>query len=173
VFPPPQLRERALRFCFLFAALIALFSLCFEVFQDLFTAAYLHPIAWAAATLLNLLGFPVHLDTLHLAAGFCDLLVDGSVYRIIHECTGVFGLLVYSALVLAYPASARHKAQGLVLGLPAFYLYSTLRLVVIGLVAHYTPQQVEFFHQYMMVLINLGFLFFLWLYWLERVIHEK
>jgi exosortase/archaeosortase family protein len=98
--------------------------------------------------------------------------LDGIIYRIIHECTGIFALLVFLGLVSAYPTSAYHKVQGMLLGLPAFYLYSCLRLVILGIIAHIEPSLVELFYLYMMVLINLGFLLFVWIYWLEKVVRR-
>ncbi|MEE3257914.1 MAG: hypothetical protein VX293_01770 [Candidatus Latescibacterota bacterium] len=95
------------------------------------------------------------------------------VYRIIHECTGIFALLIFLSLVFAYPTSFYHKMQGVLLGLPSFYLYSALRLVILGVIAHFEPDLVELFHQYMMVLVNLGFLLFLWLNWIDQVVHRE
>lgn len=163
--------NRVLRFCLLFATLLGVLSLSFNAFQGLFAHAYMYPVTWIAAALLDGLGIAVRLDDTGLSAGFCDLILGGNVYRVIHECTGVFALLVFSALVLAYPATPHHKIRGMLLGVPAFYLYSAMRLVIIGGVAHVAPGRVEFFHHYMMVLVNLGFLFFLWLYWLDREVY--
>lgn len=164
--------RRALRFCLLFVCLLFLLSQLFDYFQTFFATVYLYPVSVLAAYLLNVLGIVADLNTSTLAAGFCDLILGGAVYRVIHECTGVFALLTFLALVFAYPVSFYHKMQGVFLGLPAFYLYSTLRLVILGIVAHVEPDQVELFHQYMMVLVNLGFLLSLWMHWVDRIVHH-
>ena len=95
------------------------------------------------------------------------------VYRIIHECTGIFALLIFLSQVFAYPTFFYHKMQGVLLGLPSFYLYSALQLVILGVIAHFEPDLVELFHHYMMVLVNLGFLLFLWLNWIDQVVHRE
>jgi exosortase/archaeosortase family protein len=129
----------------------------------------MYPVSVLAVFLLNSLGIAADLDTSTITASFCDLILGGVVYRIIHECTGVFALLIFLALVFAYPASLFHKMQGVFLGLPAFYIYSALRLVILGAAAHFHSDWVELFHLYMMVLVNLGFLLFVWMYWIDWI----
>lgn len=161
--------QPTLRFALLFVVHLLILSQVFDWIQDFFVNAYMYPVARMATALLNLVGVAVELDSSMLRGGFCDLLLNGAIYRVIHECTGIFALLVFVALLLAYPTSPLAKIQGVILGLPAFYIYSALRLVIIGVVANSTPQWVELTHSYLMVLVNLGFLLFIWIYWLEEV----
>lgn len=167
------LRHKALGFCLVFVGLLCALSLVFDAFQIFFTTTYMYPVSYLAVFLLNGIGIAAELHTSTLVAGFCDLVLGGTIYRIIHECTGIFALLIYMALVFAYPTSFYHKMQGVLLGLPAFYLYSALRLVILGVVAHFEPAWVELVHQYMMVLVNLGFLLFLWIHWLGQVVMRE
>ena len=160
--------QPSLRFALLFIANLLIFSQLFNWLHDFFVDVYMYPVALTSAELLNALGVAVELDSSMLPRGFCDFLLNGAIYRIIHECTGIFALLVLVALILAYPTSPLAKIQGILIGLPAFYLYSTIRLVVIGLVADASPQWVELTHSYLMVLVNLGFSLFIWIYWLEE-----
>jgi flagellar biosynthesis protein FliR len=53
---------------------------------------------------------------------------------------------------------------------PAFIVYSTLRLLVMGMVARFAPAQIELFHVYIMVLVNIGFVMLVWMYWLKEVV---
>lgn len=165
--------QKALRFCGLFVLYLGLLALVFEYLQLFFVRIYMYPVSSSAAFLLNGMGIEAVLDTSSLLAGFCDLVVEGAIYRIIHECTGIFALLTFLALLLAYPASVSQKVQGAVLGIPAFFMYSSLRLVVLGAVATLKPEWVETFHLYMMVLVNIGFMFFVWMYWVARVIENE
>ncbi|MEW6752881.1 MAG: hypothetical protein AB1505_18160 [Candidatus Latescibacterota bacterium] len=157
-----------LRFCLLFLAWLAAIAVAFHLAEPVLARVSMYPVSRAAAWLLGGLGVPAALDAGGLEAGFCDLRIDGSVYRIIHECTGIFALLVLCALVLGFPTSAARKVQGIAMAVPAFAVYSTLRLVCLGLVAQVAPAWVDLVHRYLMVLVNLGFLLSLWLYWLTR-----
>lgn len=165
--------QKALRFCGLFVLYLGLFALIFEYLQLFFVRTYMYPVSTSAAFLLNGIGIEATLDSRSLLSGFCDLVIGGAVYRIIHECTGIFALLTFLALMLAYPASTSQKVQGAILGIPAFFAYSSLRLVVLGMVANLRPEWVETFHLYMMVLVNIGFMLFVWMYWVARVIENE
>ena len=69
----------------------------------------------------------------------------------------------------ADPASRRQKGEGLFLGFIAFFLFSTLRLVALGIVGQLMPQWVQFSHVWLMMLINTGFAVFIWMCWVNRV----
>lgn len=164
--------RRSGRFLLLFAASVGLLALAFSHWQPLFDVAYLYPVSWTAATLLDLLGIGARLDASSLSVGFCLLIFDEITFRVIHECTGLFACLIFLAALCAYPASVRQKLLGLLLGLPAFFVYSALRLVVLGLVAHFQPDWIRFFHLYLMVLLNVGFMVFVWAAWVEGVLRR-
>ena len=157
------------RFCLLFVIWAVAFSLLFEHWQFLFTSGYMHPVSTVAALLLNAIGVETRLDTGSLSQGFCLLRMEGLTFRVIFECTGIFPLFIFAAATLAYPASLLQKGQGLFTGFIAFFLYSSLRLVLLGIVGHVMPHWVRFSHLWLMILMNVGFAIFIWLCWVTRV----
>jgi exosortase/archaeosortase family protein len=159
----------SLRFVALFVAYLALLGALFESVPALFQHLYMLPVAHLATALLQGLTLEAVLDTTQLANGFCELALSRIVYRVTFDCTGIFAVLVYTALTLAYPADARRRASGLALGLPAIFAFSVLRIFVLGIVAHLEPAWIELFHVYVMELATLGFMLFAWKYWLEQV----
>ena len=161
--------QHRLRFPLLFLAGVGLLAAAFWQWQFLFDQAYLYPVSDATARLLDLIGVPAELDAGPLSLGFCTLAFEQITFRIIHQCTGIFSLFIFLAALLAYPASLSQMGWGLLLGLPAFFAYGSLRLVVLGLMAHCNPAWVRFFHLYPMVLLSLGFSLFLWVSWVNRV----
>jgi exosortase/archaeosortase family protein len=80
-----------------------------------------------AGFLLSLLGLEVAVR---------DVLIWGQGFsiRIITECTAVFVAILYASFVLAYPATLRQKALGLLYGLPILMVANLLRLVLIYLI---------------------------------------
>ena len=161
--------QRLLHFPLLFVASVALLVAAFSRWQFLFDQGYLYPVSYTAARLLDLLGVPAMLDAGHLSLGYCTLCFEKITFRIVQECTGIFALFTFVAALLAYPTSVRQKGLGLLLGLPAFFVYSFLRLVALGVVAHHNPGWIHYYHLYFMVLLNLGFSLFLWVSWVNRV----
>lgn len=163
--------KRTLRFCTLFVAYLAALAVVFELGQALWSRVYMWPLSAAATTLLRVLGLTADLDTSSLDMGYCELAVREVVYRVTFDCTGVFALLVLGALVAAYPASTRQRAEGLLTGLPAVAVFSCLRLVVLGIVAHVEPEWIELFHVYVMELATLGVMLYVWKHWVNGVGH--
>ena len=163
-------KNAGLRFCLLFAAWLVAMALGFEWLRPYLVHVYMHPLSYAAVWLLEVLGMDARLGLLHLSAGMCELAVDDVVYQVTFECTGIFALFMCLAAVLAYPASFSSKTRGIALVVPAFVLYSVARLCIMGMVAHFAPTQIELFHVYVMVLVNIGFVLLLWLYWVREVV---
>jgi exosortase/archaeosortase family protein len=134
----------------------------------LFGHTYLLPISWTTASALNALGIPSLLDHSMLALGFCIVETEFTLFRVEFECTGLFSLFVYQGAVLAYPTDLRRRAVGVVLGLVGFFAYAVSRLVALGLIDYFAPWWLNWFHIYLMVLLNLGFFLFLWAQWVNR-----
>lgn len=163
------LDRRSRRFLLLFAGSAALLALVFFLGQDLLARIYLFPISWTAAWLLQQLGIAARLDATFLSQGFCLLILERLTLRVIHECSGIFAFFLFLAALFAYPARIQQKLWGLGWGLAAFLLYGSLRLIALGLIAHFHPAWIPFFHLYLMVLLNLGFLLFVWVSWVNGV----
>ena len=163
--------NRALRFCALFAVYLAVLAAGFEYGQALWARAYMWPVSAAATSIMCALGLEAVLDVSALDLGYCELAVRQIVYRVTFDCTGVFALLVYGALVAAYPASGRLRVEALLTGVPAVAVFSCLRLVVLGVVAQVEPAWIELFHVYVMELATIGVMLYVWKHWVNRVGH--
>ena len=162
-----------LHFCVAFALYIATMTLLFTNWQHLVALVYMQPITVVAVALLNLAGVPASLDLSTIRLGFCVIDMPGVDFRVIHECTGVFTLAIYLAVVMAYPAAIGRKLGGAALGCTLFFLYSSSRLVVLGVFAQSVPGALQVLHQGIMVLANIGFAVFVLHLWLNRIQGER
>ncbi len=121
---------------------------------------------WTAsvtAFLLSLFGYPAS------ASGqMCS--VGSLVIQIIPECTGVFEIIVFSAVLLAYPAPWRKKLLGIVAGLVILTFLNLLRLLILGMIGFSNQELMEWIHLYLWQLTLIAFvvgLFFAWLAWIQ------
>ena len=162
-----------MQFCTLFFAWLLVLAGLFELTRSLLVELYMYPISYVAAWIISSMGINAYLGETLLASGVCQLAVSDILYLVTFECTGIFALFMCAASVLAYPASKMSKIKGISLVVPAFLAYSTLRLVVMGLVARFIPDQIELFHVYIMVLVNIGFVLLLWLYWVREIVPPR
>ena len=155
-------------FAVLFVTCLGLLSLGFSYGESALRRLYLYPVSLSAAALLDLLGIQTTLDTASMAEGFCALVMEGVVFQVTQECAGIFALFIYLAAVCAYPASTSHKVRGALWGIPLFFAYATCRLALLGLIAQAIPAWLQFFHVYLLVILNMGFTMFLWATWVRR-----
>jgi len=93
--------------------------------------------------------------------------------KIIDECTAVFSIIVYIAAVIAYPASIRSKAIGVVSGIPILYGLNIARLVVLALVGVNFYEMFDFVHVYLWQTTFIIFVLITFLLWLKVVVERR
>jgi exosortase/archaeosortase family protein len=160
-------RTGAIRFVAGFILWLAVLAVVFDLTRSWWVTGYMRPVTAAAAGGLRWLGQPASLAQVDYVDGVCLLAVEEVVYRVTFECTGIFALFLVTASILAFPARISERVNGVLMAVPAFTAYSILRMVVLGLVAHFSPHHIELFHLYVMVVANVGFAVALWLYWTQ------
>jgi len=152
--------------------LLRFFLLFFCIAGILFALAYFWTggmqalEVWTAsvtAFLLSVFGYPAS------ASGqMCS--VGSLVIQIIPECTGVFEIIVFSAVLLAYPAPWGKKLLGIVAGLVILTFLNLLRLLILGMIGFSNQELMEWIHLYLWQLTLIAFvvgLFFAWLAWIQ------
>jgi len=157
------------KFGVLFLGCTGVFFFLFEYYKDLVTLSYVRAISSAAFVLLRGLGLQIEVAT-DLRAAACTLWVWGTTYRITQGCTGLFTSALFVSGIFAYPTVLKKKLIGLLIGIPAFFVFGLLRVVIMGFVAFMDPSRIEIFHIYIMAIANLGFAMFVWIYWFHRVV---
>jgi exosortase/archaeosortase family protein len=166
-------RARVPGYVLAFAAWLALLAVLFHALRSYLVGFFMMPLAGVAEAALSMLGMPASLGDPYASAGFVLLSIGSIVYRVTFECTGIFALLLCSASILAFPVPLTKRLQGLLMAGPAFVAYSALRLIIMGVVAYLSPEHIDLFHLYVMVVANVGFVLALWLYWLRTTVDAE
>lgn len=103
--------------------------------------------------------------------------IEGSTIRLPNEsliitleCTAVYLVILFAALILAYPATWRSKRMGLLIGIPAIFVMNAIRLLVVGVVSYLFPSLFELVHDYVWQVLFVIMVFLLWLVWMEKVV---
>jgi len=97
----------------------------------------------------------------------------GFLVEIIDECTGLLEMAIYLAAVLSFPTSLKKKGIGLLIGLPAIYLFNVLRITLLLVVGAYWPAAFNFMHLYFWqgtLIIMIGSV---WVGWLYLVVYRE
>lgn len=162
-----QAHRQNILFCTWFCLYICLFATLFYLNRDFFGTLYIYPMVYLASALLHLFAIENQVITTNLANGFCDLELNNVIYRVKHECTGLFANSIFLSAVLAYPKKPKQKIFGLLMGISAFFVFGLLRIIIMAVVALTSPEHIPFFHVYVMVIVSLGFAITLWIFWLD------
>lgn len=93
--------------------------------------------------------------------------------RIVDECTGVFEMVIFAAAVLAFPTGWRKKLFGLLLGLPAIYLFNLLRIILLVVVGSQSYATFEFMHLYFWQVTLIIIIASIWIAWLTLVVYRE
>jgi exosortase family protein XrtF len=78
----------------------------------------------------------------------------------------LFGL--FAVFIIAYPGSRKNKWWFIPIGITAIHFLNILRVVALAIIAYYDYTWLDFNHTYTFTLIIYGFIFFLWMLWVNR-----
>ncbi|MDY6905449.1 MAG: exosortase H [Thermodesulfobacteriota bacterium] len=116
------------------------------------------------AMLVKLMGIDVVVREAFVSAGSFSI-------KVIPECTAIFVVILYFAFVMAYPASIRQKAMGLLFGIPVLVVVNMVRLVGIFLIGMHYRALFEYAHVYIGQIFMILLVLSISLIWLRWVVH--
>jgi exosortase/archaeosortase family protein len=97
-----------------------------------------------------------------------DILLSRHTLRIDPDCTAIAIVALYSALVIAYPLSARTRALALLVGIPVILVANILRLIAVAVASEYLGQAAfAFAHDYLFKVVMILVVVALWATWLQ------
>lgn len=146
-----------------FAVLVAAYLLiAWNPVNDHVIVPFTKAIAVVSGALLNLIGQHVTVaGTVIRGARFAVNINNG--------CNGVEAMLILLASIVAFPASMKARAIGLVLGALAVQLLNAIRILTLYLLGAYQPRLFDLFHtavwQIVIIMAAIGF----FLAWSARV----
>lgn len=142
-----------------FGVLVAAYLLiAWNPVNDAVIVPFTTAIAKVSAALLNLIGQSVSVSgTVIRSSRFAVNINNG--------CNGVEAMLILLASIVAFPASMKARAVGLLLGALAVQALNAVRIVTLYLLGAYQPRLFDLFHtavwQIVIILSAIGF-FLIW-----------
>lgn len=95
--------------------------------------------------------------------------IDGSGGLWIGDrCNGVTLFAVFTGFILAFPGSIKHKLWFIPAGILCIHFLNILRIVVLAILDVHSRAWTEFNHTYTFNLIIYGFIFYLWILWINH-----
>ena len=118
-------------------------------------------VAKASGVALNLIGQDIEMR----GTGIRN---SAFAVNIKNGCNGIETMIIFLAAVLAFPASFKSRAIGLVLGLLAIQWINLVRVVALFLTGVYFPNLFDSSHTVVWQSIVILFGVFLWIFWANR-----
>lgn len=156
-------RKNLTRFLLLFVVLAVGFFVLFYFWKS----GVEHLQEWTAlvsARILSLFGFSVQVTGITYSS-------SNMAIEIIPECTGLYEIIIFSAILLAYPGIWWKKLVGVGSGIAILFILNLVRLLILALIGMRDPQLMEWVHLYLWQLTLILFvvsLFLIWLSWIRR-----
>lgn len=88
--------------------------------------------------------------------------------RVLSGCNGMETVLLYSAAVLAYPASFRAKGMALLVGFLAIQIVNIARILGLLMIGQYWPTWFHEAHVYWAQGLMICLVATIWFWWIER-----
>ncbi len=140
----------------------------------LFTLVNTMPASWLARPLncftayftgviLSLIGITAKINGVMVSHG-------GFSIRIITECTAVFVAILFGSFVFAYPATFRHKLQGMLIGIPFLFVANQLRILSIFLVGLKSLTFFQYAHVYIGQIVMVLLVILTTMFWLRSLL---
>ena len=122
--------------------------------------------AHVVSTILNTLGIQntVDYNIIHLR---------NDTWNVTSECTAVNAVFLFISFILAYTSTFKSKAVGLASGIPLIIAVNIVRLVALGWVTEYWPNQAHLFHDYIWEVLFMFFIVALWFTWINLVVNRE
>lgn len=122
-------------------------------------------VASTSNDILNIIGIKTLIvdDAIHLP--------NNVVLKIILECTGIYEMIIFGAIVLSYPTNMKNKLYGIVSGIAIIYTLNMIRLVSISWILVYYTDKFDFVDRYLWqisLVIFISATYTMWLKLIER-----
>jgi len=103
-------------------------------------------------------------------AFFCQ---NGAGLLLNDSCSGIKQIMQFAILMLVFPGPWKHKAWFIPLGMFIVHLTNDLRIILLTVVAEYSPANVKYAHDNWLRIMFYVVIFALWLLWVEKIAVKK
>lgn len=104
---------------------------------------------------------------IHVVAHGAYLTLGHAVMEVKFGCNGLEAIVLYVAAVLAYPAGAKLRLLGIVLGSIVLEVLNIIRIGVLAWVLEYHEKQFALMHEYVTQSIMIALAFIIFLFYLQ------
>lgn len=156
---------------FFFVGAVALIVILFYIiYQNRWAEAYVfnplaHLYAAISGLLIQVLGYDVQVSGDQIYSNAFSISVKKG-------CDAAEPMAIFIAGILSFPASARKKFTGLLIGLSVLFILNIVRVLTLFLTGIYLPDLFEALHIAVWQVVFIIVAILLWFLWLRKVVHK-
>lgn len=151
-----------LKFLIVFILLLAFLFLVFYFMENQFDFLRI----WTA----KITAFFSNIFGMEAKAYGTSLILKNMTFEIIHECTGIFALMIYFSCTIAYPTNWKNKIIGISIGFPFILAMNMVRMIFLVYIGDYHQNIFDYVHSYLWQGTFIIFIILVWLLWIEKVV---
>ena len=156
--------KEAVKFLTIFISLSLLFFLIYYLIQNSLNFM-LVSTASVTGFMSNIIGLEVYVDGVIISLQTMNL-------EIIHECTGIFAIMISSSSIIAYPTKLKNKVIGILFVIPLILSLNIIRLLFLIYIGKYHMDLFEVVHSYLWQGTFIIFIILAWFLWIEMVVNR-
>ncbi|MBX9853841.1 MAG: exosortase family protein XrtF [Cytophagaceae bacterium] len=166
--------KKLLRFLLICTALYIVWFLLYELWlkpNGKLDFMLTHMVSSHTVSVLQLLGYPLSHEiegVRHIVKG-----PEGKVLIISNACNGLILYPLFIGFILAIPGRIKAMCWMILVGSVGIYLVNIFRAVLLCLIKMKFPEYLDFNHRYTFTIIVYGFIFCLWILWINKFSHIK
>lgn len=84
------------------------------------------------------------------------------------SCNGLALFALFSIFIIAFPGKIKAKLWFVPLGIVSIHLLNVLRILALSIIQTYSYEWTEFNHTYTFTILIYGYIFYLWLLWVNK-----
>ena len=160
---PLILRNKEIfKFIVIFISMLVLLFLLFYFMED--------SLDFMRTSTADITAFFSNIFGMDAKASGTSLILSTMTFEIIHECTGIFALMIYFSCTIAYPTTWRHKIIGIAIGFPFILAMNLMRMIILVYIAGYHQDIFDYVHSYLWQGTFIIFVILIWFLWIEKVV---
>jgi len=98
-----------------------------------------------------------------------EIILNGKfIARITEGCNAVSVMILFVSFVAAFSANFKNTFFFIILGLVSIYILNVIRISLLIVLVYNFPQYTRFLHGTFFPLVIYGYIFILWIFWINR-----
>lgn len=95
------------------------------------------------------------------------------VVRVVEGCNAVAIIILFVAFVVAFRGSFKHTLLFILIGSLLIYIFNVMRIALLTILIYQYPEHTHLLHGVLFPLFIYGFVFLMWLIWINKFSYVK